>query len=475
MVRFFIVKATSFQSLELKPELLKNVASLGYSKTTPIQAQSLPPILEGKDVIGQAKTGSGKTAAFGLRILQRLDVSNLQTQALVLCPTRELADQVAKALRQLARMSHNVKVLPLCGGMPYRPQVSSLQHGTHIVVGTPGRINKHLRTGNLKLDALRVLVLDEGDRMLEMGFQEEVDAIIEKTPAKRQTLLFSATYPRAIQSIAEKVMINPVTVKVESSHDSSSIRQRFYKCGASDEDRMTALRLLLLKYKPTSAIVFCGMKTETQQVRDELEHFGFSAAALHGDLDQIERDETLIRFSNKSVSILVATDVAARGLDIDSVNTVINYRISKDAEVHVHRIGRTGRAGSKGMACTLFNAKDRDVMERLKRHFGKSLEEEPLPSRTVLNTRIEPAAMVTLCLRIGKKQKARPGNILGALTGDQGLRGEQVGQILVTDGLTYVAVAREAAKHALKILATETWKGRPFKSWQMKEFSRPKW
>jgi ATP-independent RNA helicase DbpA len=468
-----IVSATKFSSLKLQPELLNNIESLGYVKMTPIQAQSLPPILAGKDVIGQAKTGSGKTAAFGLGILEQLNVRNTRVQALVLCPTRELADQVSKALRRLARMCPNVKVLTLCGGMPYRPQVSSLGHGAHVVVGTPGRIAKHLRTGSLNLGSLRVLVLDEGDRMLEMGFQEEVDAIVAKTPEGRQTLLFSATYPRAIQSIAEKVMVDPVMAQVESTHDSGSIRQHFYKVGDDDPARLMALRLLLQEHRPESSLIFCNRKLETQSVRDELNRLGFSALALHGDLEQSERDETLVRFSNKSVSVLVATDVAARGLDIDTVDAVINYRLSRDAETHVHRIGRTGRAGSKGMACSLYGPRDRSVLDALEANGGSEIRDEPLPSKKALDSPIAKAPMATLNVRLGKRQKFRAGNLLGALTGENGLKGDQVGKINICDNWTYVAVASESVDFALKVLGNETWKERPIKAWLLKDAVSP--
>src|SRR3990167_1317171 len=343
------VSQTDFASLGLSPELLTNLASMGYAEMTPIQAQSLPPILAGKDVIAQGKTGSGKTAAFGLGLLAKLDVKRFCIQVLVLCPTRELADQVAKEIRKLARTTHNLKVLTLCGGMPFGPQLGSLEHGAHIIVGTPGRVEEHLRKGSLVLDNLHTLVLDEADRMLEMGFQAALDAIIEKAPQQRQTLLFSATFPDQIQRIAKRIMQQPVMVKVESTHDSASIVQHFYKV-ENDEQRLPALRLLLLQFAPESAVVFCNTKKETQEIADALHNDGFSVLALHGDLEQRERDETLVRFANKSACILVATDVAARGLDIDSIEAVINYQLAHDSEVHVHRIGRSGRAGSKGFA-----------------------------------------------------------------------------------------------------------------------------
>ncbi|RUM84526.1 MAG: ATP-dependent RNA helicase DbpA, partial [Candidatus Thioglobus sp.] len=346
------MSSTDFSTLDLHPDLLKNLTTLGYDSMTPIQQLSLPVILSGKDVIGQGKTGSGKTAAFGLGLLQKLNVKSFKAQSIVLCPTRELADQVASEIRKLARAIHNIKVLTLCGGAPFGPQIGSLEHGVHIVVGTPGRIEEHLRKGTLKLDHITTLVLDEADRMLDMGFQDTIDQIIEKIPTQRQTLLFSATFPDEIASIAERVMQNPTMVEAPSTHEESTIKQYFYKANSAD-DRMMALRLLLAKYKPDSVLVFCNTKIDTQDVADELIYYGFYALAIHGDLDQRERDQALIRFSNKSISVLVATDVAARGLDIDSLDMVINFNIAHDAEVHVHRIGRTGRAGRSGIACTL--------------------------------------------------------------------------------------------------------------------------
>lgn len=455
-----------FTTLKLQPELLKNLKSLGYTEMTPVQAESLPTILSGKDLIAQAKTGSGKTAAFGLGTLAKLNFKTYQPQALILCPTRELADQVANALRQLARTLPNVKILTLCGGVPVRSQVKSLSHGAHIVVGTPGRIAKHLRKAYLTLEALTTLVLDEGDRMLEMGFQEQLDAIIDAAPKKRQTLLFSATYPPAIQSIADRVMRNPQMVKVDADHDELTIKQHFYKV-ANREERMTALRLLLLKHRPTSAVVFCNTKKDTMDVTDELLDFGFSALDLHGDLEQIDRDDTLARFANKSVSTLVATDVAARGLDIDSVDMVINFFTSSNPEVHVHRIGRTGRAGDKGMACSLFSDKESFKMGKIGEYIGQEIVAEELPSKDVLNDDPVEPEMASIKLRIGKKQKLRAGTLLGILTGEDGIEGSQVGKIQIFDNLSYIAVKREAVKQTLRKLSKESWKNRPIKAWKV--------
>ncbi|MCF7976263.1 MAG: ATP-dependent RNA helicase DbpA [Phycisphaerae bacterium] len=457
---------TDFASLNLQADLLNTISSLGFEVMTPIQAQSLPPILAGQDVIGQAKSGSGKTAAFGLGLLNRLDITKCRVQSLVLCPTRELADQVSKVIRQLARTLPNVKILTLCGGLPFRPQASSLEHGAHIVVGTPGRVGKHLRKGLLSLTHLTTLVLDEGDRMLDMGFQDELDAIIEQAPTRRQTLLFSATYPEKIQSIAERIMIKPVMVKVASTHDSTSIEQHFYE--VDQDERMSSLRRLLHHYRPESSVVFCATKIEAQEVSDALAYSGFSTLALHGDLEQGDRDETLVRFANKSVSILVATDVAARGLDIDSIDVVFNYHISRDFEVHVHRIGRTGRAGSKGLACSLYSEKERTKISELQAYLEQTLESEPLPPFPPLDTPKMEAAMATIKIGSGKKQKVRAGNILGALTGENGLEGTQVGKIHIFDHRSYVAVTRDAVPKALKKLGEEKWKGRPIQGWLIK-------
>ncbi|MBQ0800064.1 MAG: ATP-dependent RNA helicase DbpA [Porticoccaceae bacterium] len=453
---------SSFASLSLNPELISNLATLAYTEMTPIQAQSLPHILAGKDVIAQGKTGSGKTAAFGLGLLEKLDVKRFRIQALVLCPTRELADQVANELRKLARTIHNIKILTLCGGVPFGPQVGSLEHGAHIIVGTPGRIDDHLRKNTLKLDTVNTLVLDEADRMLAMGFQDTLDAIIARIPAQRQTLLFSATFPKQIQSIARRIMKQPIMVQVDSGHENDSIQQHFYKV-TDDRQRMTAVRLLLMKYRPVSTLVFCNTKKETQEVADELIRHGFSALALHGDLDQRDRDQTLIRFTNKSASVLVATDVAARGLDIDALDAVINYQIARDAEVHVHRIGRTGRAGNKGIACSLYNDKESYKLALLDVEIDPIIGSQALPSLSLLDKPVAPPAMHTLQIDGGKKQKVRAGDILGALTGENGIEGNQVGKIYLADNWAYVAVSREVMKPALKKLGEGKLKGRSFR------------
>jgi ATP-independent RNA helicase DbpA len=456
------MSTTSFAALELPTDLLDNLPSLGYLEMTPIQASSLPAILEGKDVIAQGKTGSGKTAAFGLGLLAKLDATHLKVQSMVLCPTRELADQVAKEIRRLARSVQNVKVLTLTGGMPFRAQANSLQFGAHIVVGTPGRIEDHLRKRTLDLDSVKTLVLDEADRMLDMGFQESLDNIVKQTPAARQTLLFSATFPEEIQAIAKRVMIDPIRVEIDTAHNEDTIKQRFFKV-ADDADRTAAVRLLLLSFEPSSAVVFCGTKRDAQEVADVLSEHGFAALALHGDLEQRDRDQTLVRFANKSASVLVATDVAARGLDIDSLDAVINYHIAHDTEIHLHRIGRTGRAGSKGEAYSLISDKESYKVALLQDYIGQIIVGEPLPTADLLTKKPQPPSMATLLIDGGKKQKVRPGDILGALTGDKGIPGSKVGKIDIFDNRAYVAVAIDTVELALKKLVQGKLKGRNFR------------
>ncbi|GAD79723.1 ATP-dependent RNA helicase DbpA [Vibrio ezurae] len=450
-----------FSKLPLSQPLLDNLASMEYSEMTEIQAQSLPLMLKGKDVIGQGKTGSGKTAAFGLSLLTNLNVKRFRVQSLVLCPTRELADQVAKEIRRLARTIHNIKVLTLCGGVPMGPQIGSLEHGAHILVGTPGRILDHLERGRINLSELNTLVLDEADRMLDMGFQDALDAIIAEAPKQRQTLLFSATFPEKIQQVASRIMQQPQLVKVESTHDKSSITQHFYKVDNNDQ-RLQALETLLLAYQPESAVIFCNTKREVQEVADELHYKGFSVIDLHGDLEQRERNQTLVQFANKSISILVATDVAARGLDVENLDAVINYQLSRDPEVHVHRIGRTGRAGSKGVACSLFSDKEHYRVAVIDEYMDIEIKPEALPQVSVTSA-VQPT-MVTIEISGGKKQKVRAGDILGALTGGDGIDGKKVGKINLFDMRAYVAVDKSVAKMAHKKLENGKMKGRKFRA-----------
>lgn len=451
----------AFSSLGLNSELLHNLPSLGYEHMTPIQAQSLPHILSGQDIIAQGKTGSGKTAAFGLGLLAKLDKSNFHVQSLVLCPTRELTDQVANELRRLARAIPNVKVLTLCGGLPFEPQAESIASGAHIIIGTPGRVEDHLRKHTLSLNTIKIIVLDEADRMLDMGFQETLDAIIEQVPKQRQTLLFSATFPNNIQSIAKRVMNNPVKIHAESVHDSITIKQHFYK--VRYENEVEALCTLLLQSDFESVLIFCNTKRETQRVADELRTARFSALALHGDFDQRDRTQTLVRFSNRSAQILVATDVAARGIDIDSLDAVINFHVASSPDIHLHRIGRTGRAGQTGIAITLFSEKDAYKVAVLQESLGQVIANESLSTLPAPISSPPKATMVTILISAGKRHKMRPGDVLGALTGEHGIAGSQVGKIDIFNNRTYVAVNREVVKLAIKKLTDGKIKGRNFR------------
>lgn len=459
--------ALDFESLQLLPNLLSNLTSLGYRQMTPIQAESLPFILEGHDVIGQGKTGSGKTAAFGLGLLNKLDVKRFRIQSLVLCPTRELADQVAKEIRRLGRAIHNIKVLTLCGGMPLGPQIGSLEHGAHIIVGTPGRIEEHLRKGTLQLNDVNTLVLDEADRMLDMGFQASLDNIVESIPRQRQTLLFSATFPDAIEEISMRVMRNPQRVQLQKQHSNSVITQEFYQLD-NDNQRDSATIALLLQYQPVSAVVFCKTKKAVQALTKVLDEQGFYVLGLHGDLEQRDRDQALVRFANKSVTVLVATDVAARGLDIEAIDLVINYQLAHDAEVHIHRIGRSGRAGQLGRACSLYTSKEEYQVAQIQDSLGETISPQTLPNERELPDFTPKPSMITLLIDGGKKQKLRAGDIVGALTrqqdnADDSISGSDVGKIDLNDQRAYVAVNRSIIKQALSLLSEGKMKGRNFR------------
>jgi len=450
---------TDFHSLSLQPALLQAVDTLGYAQMTPIQGASLPPMLEGRDVIAQAMTGSGKTAAFGLALLSKLDPDAIRAQALVLCPTRELADQVSKEIRRLASGIPNIKLLTLCGGIPLRPQLASLQHPPHVVVGTPGRIQELLQQDALVLSALRVVVLDEADRMLDMGFEPAITDILKKAPKQRQTLLFSATWPDAIRAISKRFQRDPVTVTVQSSDDGDAIAQVFYE--VDTPRKLDALAALLLEYRPESALVFCNTRKDVAEVADALWKRGFGALALHGELEQRDRDETLVRFANRSCSVLIATDVAARGLDIKELPLVISFELPTDADAHVHRIGRTGRAGQKGLALHLVAPREIGRIKAIETQQGSPLRWERVsfaPGQPPLVP-----AWTTLVIDGGRQDKLRPGDILGALTGDAGLPGDAVGKIDIFATRAYVAVRREQIDNAMKRLRAKGIKGRNFR------------
>ncbi|NMG77367.1 ATP-dependent RNA helicase DbpA [Aromatoleum diolicum] len=451
----------SFAELPLSPALQANLQQLEYRTMTPIQAASLPLALAGHDLIAQAKTGSGKTAAFALALLTNLNPRRFAVQAMVLCPTRELADQVTQEIRRLARFEDNIKILALCGGTTMRPQMASLEHGAHIVVGTPGRIMDHIERGSLKLDALNTLVLDEADRMLDMGFYDYIAFIAKQCPVRRQTLLFSATYPEGIARLAQQFLRNPQEVKLLERHEGSKIRQRFYE--VKHEERLQAVGTLLKHYRPVSTLAFCNTKQQCRDLLEVLQAQGFQALTLNGDLEQRERDQVLIQFANRSCSVLVATDVAARGLDIAQLEAVINVDVTPDPEIHIHRIGRTGRADEDGWALSLCSPADKRRVATIAQMMGSEPEWHGLGSLQSGSDAPLVPPMVTLQILGGRKDKIRPGDVLGALTGEAGFTREQVGKITVTDQSTYVAIARDIARDAVRKLAAGKVKGKTVK------------
>ena len=451
----------AFSVLPLTPTLLPGLDALGYSTMTPIQAQALPVILEGRDVIAQAPTGSGKTATFGLGVLQAIDPEAIRTQALVLCPTRELADQVGKQLRRLATGIPNLKVSILCGGIPLGPQLASLGHEPHVVVGTPGRIQELAQKKALKLHGIQVLVLDEADRMLDMGFEEQIRDIVARIPKDRQTLLFSATLPESIRTLGNAMSRDAEHVSIDDGNEPATIEQLFFE--VEPTRKAPLLAALLLRYQPESCVVFCNMRRDTEELVVSLAHYGFTALALHGDMQQRERDETLVLFSNRSCSVLVASDVAARGLDVEDIGAVVNYELPTDADTYLHRIGRTGRAGRAGLALSLCTPHELSRATDIEQRQEKPLRWEHVAPLSGKPSAVPQAAMATLRIDAGRTDKLRPGDIVGALTGDAGLHKDAIGKIDVFATRSYVAIARAQARQALERLRAGKIKGRKFR------------
>lgn len=441
---------SQFSSLPIRPELLQSLSGVNYVEMTPIQERSASPIIEGRDLLAQAETGSGKTAAFAIGILNKLDASVFQTQALVICPTRELSDQVAEEIRRLASSLANVRVLTLCGGRPIHDQLASLKRAPHIVVGTPGRLKKLVEKGSVAVNKIETLVLDEADRMLDMGFNDDIMAIIGKTSNKRQTLLFSATYPDEIVAVSSVIQNDPVEVRVAASNTVENIKQVFVL--ATDEQKPEMLLRAVGKYQLENAIVFCNRKNRVQSICDSLKAQGVKARPLHGDLEQRDRDEAIILFGNKSISYLVATDVAARGLDIDDLSAVISYDLTPDSETHLHRTGRTGRAGKQGIAITFVNQDELHRLEAIEGQLGEVISFEKLLESDVDHGMRSNPATRTIQISAGKKDKIRAGDIVGALTADSELTNDHIGKITVQAKISFVAVDYAKAPGALKTL-----------------------
>lgn len=453
--------SSSFSNLNLEHAVLDNLTKLGFKKMTPIQAESLPMILDGKDVIAQAKTGSGKTVAFGIGLLSNLNITSFHIQSLVLCPTRELADQVAKELRALARFTNNIKVLTLCGGASMRQQISSLSHSAHIIVGTPGRVIKHLNNGSLHFKGLNTLVLDEADRMLDMGFDDAITEIVSHLPKdNRQTLLFSATYPDEISYLSESIQNNAIKIQAKNIDVDNKIKQIFYE--VFPEQIIDNIQKILAFYKPENAIIFCNTKLQVKNIEKSLNQLGCSVLAIHGDLEQYDRNDVLVQFSNKSCSILVATDVAARGIDIKNLGMVINASLPHDETTYIHRIGRTGRCENDGLAITLFapeNAIKAEMYENKDRQFNNLSELGDVKKHLLV------APNKTLVIEAGKKDKLRAGDILGALTGDCGLNGSDIGIIDLYENQSYVAISSNIIEKACQRLKKSTIKKRRIGVW----------
>ncbi|SFV75766.1 ATP-dependent 23S rRNA helicase DbpA [hydrothermal vent metagenome] len=447
-----------FKDFSLTQEMVSTLDALGYKQPTPIQEKTIPLILDKKDIIAQAKTGSGKTAAFGIGILSLLNVKKFYVQSLVLCPTRELAIQVAKELRLIAKFQHNIKILLLIGGESFYKQENSLAHQAHIVVGTPGRVLKHLNKENLDVSKLQTLVLDEADRMLDMGFLEEVESIFSFTPKNKQTLLFSATYDDEILAISHTLQQNTISIKTTQIETQNKIQEYFIATSKKEE----SIIKILSKYQPKSVIVFANTKKKTKELADELQRKNIDALALHGDLEQYERNDVLVQFSNHSCSVLVATDVAARGLDIKEVDMVINYDIPNQLATYTHRIGRTARAGESGVAVTLYLFDEQEKIQEYQNQERYFLKDEDVEGDMDYTLQSQ---YITLVIEGGKKDKLRPGDILGALTGDVGLDGDGIGKIDIYERQTYVAIKKELIDEAYDGLLYGKIKRKKFNVW----------
>lgn len=450
-----------FRSLDLSPQLLEVVAELGFESMRPVQAQSIPVLLAGKDLIAQSRTGSGKTAAFTLPILQVIPLERREPHAIVLCPTRELAAQVAREMRKLGRKHPGLRVVVLAGGEPRRRQTSALSEGAHLVVGTPGRVLDHVRRGDLALDRVRTVVLDEADRMLDMGFEADMQAILQAVPRPRQVALFSATYPASIQAMSRAYQDAPVRVTIETEA-AERAEIRHVVTMAEPEQKLDALRWALDAHPHQSALVFANFKAVVADLATQLRKAGISADGLHGDLEQYDRDRVMAKLRNGSTRVLVATDVAARGIDVEGLDLVVNYELPGKPEVYVHRVGRTGRAGRTGVAISLATTRDREKLAAIEGAIGAPLERvKRARSEAPKGPPARRATMDTLRVSGGRKQKIRPGDILGALTGEAGgLSGDDIGKIEIHDDFTYVAVSRAVSEAAQKGLSEGRIKGK---------------
>ena len=519
------METIKFEQLAIQPEILRAITDMGFEEATPIQAKSIPVILEGKDIVGQAQTGTGKTASFGIPILQNIDPHNKALQAIILCPTRELAIQVADEIRKLSRYLHGIKVLPIYGGQDITKQIRSIKSGTQIIIGTPGRVMDHMRRKTMKLANVKMVALDEADEMLNMGFREDIETILQEIPSERQTILFSATMPKPIMDITKKFQNDAQIIKVVKKELTvPNIEQYYYEVRPKNKPEILA-RLLDI-YNPNLSVVFCNTKRMVDELVDELQGRGYFAEGLHGDLKQSQRDRVMKGFRSGKTEILVATDVAARGIDVDDVDAVFNYDIPQDDEYYVHRIGRTGRAGRTGIAFSFVSGREVYKLKEIQRYCKTRIKAQPIPSvsdvaeakvskvfdkiaETIEAGGLEPyidmveeavnvndyttmdlaaaflkvvmgenevateenntfdfdntgaeEGMVRLFINIGKNQKVRPGDILGAIAGESGMPGKLVGCIDMFDKYTFVEVPREFAMDVLNAMKHAKIKGK---------------
>ena len=513
----------TFEEMCLDTRIMRAIAEMGFEQPSPIQAQSIPIAVEGKDMIGQARTGTGKTASFGIPMLQRINPKDKSLQAIVLCPTRELAIQSANEIRKLAKFLHGIKVLPIYGGQEISKQIRSLKGGVQIVIGTPGRVMDHLRRHTLKPQTVDIVVLDEADEMLNMGFREDIETILGQLPEERQTMLFSATMPKPILEIAKRYLHEPEIVKViQKELTVPKIEQYYYEVNPRKKNEV--LSRLLDMYDPSLSLVFCNTKRKVDELVADLKGRGYFAEGLHGDMKQSQRDRVMNGFRNGRTDILVATDVAARGIDVDDVEAVFNYDVPQDDEYYVHRIGRTGRAGREGRAFTLVVGKEIYKLKDIQRYCKTKIRRQPIPSVNDVaaikveklleqageliatdglgrrmdlleeyldgsdysatemaaallamqlgetstqtlpkeefgDTGAEPG-MVRMFMNIGKKDRVRIGDILGAVAGESGMEGALVGTIDMYDNFSFVEVPQEYAEAVLEAMNHSKIKGR---------------
>ena len=517
------METVRFEDLGVSPQILKAVEEMGFEAASPIQAKAIPVVMEGKDVIGQAQTGTGKTAAFGVPILEKIDPNSRKLQAMVLCPTRELAIQVADEIRRLSKFMHGIKILPIYGGQDIGKQIRSLKSGIQLVIGTPGRVMDHMRRNTLKFDELNTIVLDEADEMLNMGFREDIETILKDAPKERQTILFSATMPKPILDITKNYQNDAQLVKVVKKELTVRNTDQYYY-DVKQKNKEEVLARLLDMYNPKLSLIFCNTKRRVDELTNALQGRGYFAEGLHGDLKQTQRDRVMNSFRNGKTEILVATDVAARGIDVDDVEAVFNYDLPQDDEFYVHRIGRTGRAGRVGRAFTFIVGKEVYKLKDIQRYCKTKIYAQPIPSindvtaikvdkildgvaDTIQNEDLSPminileqrlneedytamdiaaaflrqtirvaevsqedvfdfgdtgaeVGMVRLFINIGKKQNVRPGDILGAIAGESGMPGKLVGSIDMYDKYTFVEVPKENANDVLRAMDHTKIKGK---------------